>query len=80
MYSLDGHMPQTIVKGETADISAIALYCWYEWVMFHDMAIPFPEDNMVLGRDLGPAIDIRPVMARKILKENGQVVIRSSVH
>jgi hypothetical protein len=68
-------MPQTIVKGETADISAIALYCWYEWVMFLDMVIPFPEDNMVLGQDLGPAIDIGPAMARKILKENGQVVI-----
>lgn len=35
---------------------------------------------MVLGQDLGPAIDIGPAMARKILKENGQVVIRLTVH
>jgi hypothetical protein len=75
IYSLNGHVPQTIVKDEAADISAIALYCWYEGVMFHDMVIPFSEDNMVLGQDLGPAIDIRPAMARKILKDNGQVVI-----
>jgi len=47
--------------------------------MFRDTAIPFPEDKMVLGRDLGPAIDIGPAMSRKILKENGQVVIRSTV-
>ena len=52
-----------------ADISAIALFRWYEWEMFRDMAIPFPEDNMVLGHDLGPAIDIGPAMSRKILKE-----------
>jgi hypothetical protein len=38
------------------------------------MEIPFLEDNMVLGRDLGPAINIGPVMARKMLKENEQVV------
>ncbi len=47
--------------------------------MLWDTLIKFPEDNMVLGRDLGPAIDIGPTMARKILKENGQTVIRSTV-
>jgi hypothetical protein len=72
-------VPQTILKGERANISAIALFCWYEWVMLWDTLIKFPEDNMVLGRDLGPAIDIGPTMARKILKENGQTVIRSTV-
>jgi hypothetical protein len=79
IYSLDGQVPQTIVKDETADIPAIALFCWYEWVMFRDMSIPFPEDNMVLGCDLGPAIDIRPAMTQNILKENGQVVYCSTV-
>ncbi|KAI2493823.1 Reverse transcriptase (RNA-dependent DNA polymerase) [Fragilaria crotonensis] len=34
---------------------------------------------MVLGRDLGPAIDIGPAMTRKVLKMNGQVVYRSTV-
>jgi hypothetical protein len=79
IYSLDGQVPQTIVKGETADISAIALFCWYEWVMFRDMSIPFPEDNMVLGRNLGPAINVELAMTRTILKENGQVVYHSMV-
>jgi hypothetical protein len=72
-------VPQTILKGEMADISAIALFRWYEWVMFWDTSIKFPEDNMILGRDLRPAIDIGPAMARKILTENGQMVIRSTV-
>jgi hypothetical protein len=39
--------------------------------MFQDTLIKFPEDNMLLGHDLGPAIDIGPTMARKVLKENG---------
>jgi hypothetical protein len=62
-----------------ADISAIALFHWYDWVMFRDTSIKFHDGNMVLGRYLGPAIDIRPAMARKILKENGQTVIQSRV-
>jgi hypothetical protein len=32
-----------------------------------------------LGRDLGVAIDIGPAMTRKILKQNGSVMYRSSV-
>jgi hypothetical protein len=82
IYRLDDQVPQTILKGETADISAIALFqCWYDdWVIFRDTSIKFPDDNMVLGCNLGPAIDIRPAMTRKILKENGQTVIRSTVH
>ena len=79
IYGLDGQVPETVLKGETADISAAALFGWYEWVYFRDTSIPFPEDNMVLGRDLGPAIDIGPAMSRKILKQNGQTVVRSTV-
>jgi hypothetical protein len=47
--------------------------------MFMDTSIPFPEDNMVLECDLGPAIDVGPAMTQKILKENGQVVYHSMV-
>ncbi|KAI2505145.1 Reverse transcriptase (RNA-dependent DNA polymerase) [Fragilaria crotonensis] len=65
--------------GNTADISALALFSWYEWVMFRDTVATYPDDKMVLGRDLGPAIDIGPAMTRKILKANGQVVYRSTV-
>jgi hypothetical protein len=35
--------------------------------------------NIQLGRDLGAAIDIGPAMTRKILKQNGSVMYRSSV-
>ena len=39
----------------------------------------YPDDTMVLGRDLGPAIDIGPAMTRKVLKANGKVVYQSTV-
>ena len=63
-----------LVSRETADISPFALFKWYEWVMFQDTAVTYPDDAMVLGRDLGPAIDIGPAITRKILKAIGIVV------
>ena len=79
IYRLNGQVPETVVSGDTADISQFALFGWFEWVMFRDTAMTFPDDKMVLGRDLGPAIDIGPAMTRKIIKANGQVVYRSTV-
>ncbi|KAI2489517.1 hypothetical protein MHU86_25076 [Fragilaria crotonensis] len=65
-YRLEGQVPETIVRGETANISALALFGWFEWVMFRDTSTTYPDDKMVLGRDLGPAIDIGPAMTRKV--------------
>ena len=36
LYSLSGQVPETIVSGETADISPFAISKWYQWVMFRD--------------------------------------------
>ncbi len=66
-------MPETVVSGETADISPFALLKWHEWVLFRDMSVTYPDDTLVLGRNLCPA------MTRKVLKENGQVVYRLMV-
>ena len=79
IYSLAGEVPETMVSGETSDISQFAEYRWYEWVKFRDTSVPFPDDKMILGRDLGPSIDIGPAMTRKVLKANGQVLHRSTV-
>jgi hypothetical protein len=78
IYRLDGQVPETLVSGETADISPFAAFKWYEWILFRDTSVTYPDDTMVLGRDLGPAIDIGPAMTRKILKANGKVVYRST--
>ena len=79
IFSLNGQVPETIVSSKTADISPFALFKWYEWVMFHDTLVPFPDNQMVLGRNLGPMIDIGPAMTCKILKENGQIVYHSTI-
>jgi hypothetical protein len=39
IYTTWGEAPETIMKGETADISQICKFAWYDWVMFHDTVI-----------------------------------------
>jgi hypothetical protein len=78
IYKLNGQVPETIVSGETAGILPLVPFKWYEWVIFCDTSATYPKDLMVLGRDLGPAMDKGPATTRKVLKSNGQVVYRST--
>jgi hypothetical protein len=79
IYGLEGQVPEIKIKGEIVDISTIAEYAWYEWVKFRDTASKSTVSKIQLGRYLGAAIDIGPAMTRKILKQNGSVMYRSSV-
>jgi hypothetical protein len=77
-YELQGQVPETIVSGQTADISVLVEYEWFEWVKFRDNPTAFPEPKEILGRWLGPALDIGPAMSAKVIKANGQVMYTSS--
>jgi hypothetical protein len=79
IFFLEGQVPERKVKGETLDISTIAEYAWYEWVKFSDTEARFPVSKIQLGRDLGAAIGIDPIMARKIMRKSGSVMYRTSV-
>ena len=78
MYVLDGQVPETIMSDQTSDISQFCELGFYEWVMFRDEPIQFPNDNPVLGRYLEPAINVGSAMTAKIMKLNGEVVYFST--
>ena len=42
--------------------------------MFRDEPIQYPDENLVLGIYLEPAIDVGPIMTANIMKGNGEVV------
>jgi hypothetical protein len=44
-YELRGEVPETIMTGQTADISNICEYVWYKWVMFLDKTTSDPDDK-----------------------------------
>ena len=76
IYKLRGETPQTIMSGETADISQFCELSFYEWIMYREESklVAFPDENPALGRYLGVAIDVGPAMTAKILRANGQVI------
>ena len=79
IYALDGETPEWKMKGSTADISQICKYSWYEWVMFRDSSHQDPKNTMILRRYFGPSIDVGSAMTTKILKENGEIMSRSTL-
>ena len=75
---LDGQVPETIMSGQTADIPPFAALGWYQWIKYYDTVQGYPEHKEILGRWLGPAVDIGPAMTSKVLKSNGQVIYTST--
>ncbi len=64
------------MTGSTADISHIAEFGWYDWVMYRDNIPSYPDDKLILGHYLGPTMDIGSVFTAKVLQPNGQFVCR----
>ena len=60
IYKLDRKVTQTVMSGETSDISQFCELEWFEWVMFQNETAPFPEYVLKLGHYLGPSIDVGP--------------------
>jgi hypothetical protein len=78
IFSFKGQVPDTIVKGHTAEKSPLK-YAWCEWVKFQDTGQSLPDSKEWLDRDIGPVIDIEPAISLKVLKINGEVMFRVSV-
>ncbi len=74
-----GQVPETIMTGNTANISHIAEFGWYVWVIFCDNKPSYPDDKLILGCYLGPAIDTGLALMAKIRKSNGVFVCRSTL-
>ena len=71
---LNGQVPEKIMTGQTADISNLAEYEWYDWVVYWKKTADYPESKECYGRWMGPAIDIGCSIPAKILQENGHVI------
>ena len=74
IYMPKGEVSETVMLGETSDISNFFEHELYDWVMFRDKPIQQPDENTVLGRYLGPEIAVGPEMTANTMKENGEVV------
>ncbi len=66
IYSLIGEVTDTLVNGETPDISEFSSFKWYLWVKYRDQQVAFPDDKFVLGCYLLLSTDIGPAMTCKL--------------
>jgi hypothetical protein len=55
------------MTGNTANINHIAEFGWYDRVMFCDNEPSYPDDKLILGRYLRPAINTGLALMAKIL-------------
>jgi hypothetical protein len=53
--TLGGQTPETLMGGETANISELSEYDWFQWLYFRDTQSSFPDATKVLVRYMGPA-------------------------
>eukprot|EP00804_Cyclotella_cryptica_P005993 CCRYP_000238-RA/>CCRYP_000238-RA protein AED:0.33 eAED:0.32 QI:0/0/0/1/0.66/0.5/4/0/340 len=52
---------------------------FWNWVKFRDQGFAFPGHALVLGKYLGPSIDVGPAMTSRVVKANGEIEDRSRV-
>jgi Reverse transcriptase (RNA-dependent DNA polymerase) len=76
---LEGRTPTELVTGSTPDISAHALFDFYEPVYYMDPARQFPFEKKRLGFVLGVYEATIDEMAYYILGDKGKVVVRKSI-
>ena len=80
VFELDGEVSKTKLRCETANITHIWEFGWYDWVYYKENAVTYPDDKWHLGQWLGPSMDIGPALCANSLKSNGQHVHMSSYH
>ena len=49
-FELQGQIPETVLSGQTADISPFALFGFYNWFKFWDVTASYPDDKECVGR------------------------------
>ena len=79
IYGLEGQVPETMMTGQTGDISHICEFEWFQWVMFYEPTAKYPDAKAQIGRWLGPIDDVGTALTYKILKDNGWFVCRGTV-
>ena len=76
IHELHGETPQTMLTGETADISHICEFAFYEWCWYYNKE---PGGmKKYLARWLGPSMEIGDVMCAAMLKPTGYIIHRTT--
>jgi hypothetical protein len=78
LFVLQGETPHTKLLGDTADISHLCQFEWYQLVGYIHPAERM--DTKHIGRYLGPSHDVGDAMCSKIMTSKATIIICSSVY
>jgi len=70
--------PAETITGESQDISEYTEFDFYQWILYRDKA-GYPNEPVKVGKWLGVSHQIGSPLTYWVLKENGQVISRSTV-
>jgi hypothetical protein len=76
---LKGQTPAEFVEGSTPDISAYALFVWYQPLYFWSPTIEFPNERKIIGRWIGVAEQCTDQLAYLVITNKSQILVRKSV-
>ena len=78
IHELQGDVPQSVLTGDTPDISHLAEFGWYDYVWY---ITPSNETIQTrhLGRYCGPSHDVGEALCAHILTAKGKLISRTSV-
>jgi hypothetical protein len=76
---LKGKTPETKLLGDTANISFLSEFAWYDYVWYHVQTAPEMQ-NCLLRHWLGPSTDCGEAMSSYVLTQTAQVISRTSVY
>ena len=83
MWQLKGEVPETLILGNTADISYLAEFGWYDWVVYNETdkrKSGYPDIPPTIGRYLGPTEPgVGSTMSYYVLNRKGAVVRRTQL-
>ncbi len=77
-FEQDGKCGATMIFGETVDISHLLEFSFYDWIWFVSPK-ELHMDRMMLGRWLGPSLDVGEALTYAILTSTAEIIHRSSV-
>ncbi len=78
-YELKGKVCETHMMVQTADINNLCDFEWYEWVMFCDPPVTYPNLVVTLNQSPGPCLDVHNTTTYKFFLTNGKVVSCTTV-
>ena len=76
-FGLNGETPETMLSGETPDLSEFAERGWCDWIKFRATNVLHPPGRQACSRSVpGPSTDTGPATTAKTLEHNCQCVHR----